>query len=833
MKNGISLKQGFAIGASLVFSPCLLSSYVEAEIFDREAALYRAYYSTAVRVLRQLTERSDAGVERRYRLVTERSLAQAPDRRLEPVTPALPRPSPVAPSFAVVAAFDWEMKPRFVDQDGNRIPDLPNSFEFVHNLPSGECTRVDCSKVIPEFDIAFEGSTRVLRILGEDLVAPSFVPYYRWKIVSLDGRTVASSEFRPVPNWNARLPEGAYDVSVTVGRARAVTEAGAPSDVEPVGTNTRRIRLEDILIVSIGDSFSSGEGNPERLRGGWRRGPHGEDLAQWADDGSGNTMSRINMRHAKAHRSTLSWPAQAALAIEQADSRSSVTFVSVATTGATIHRGLLAPSRGVSHEHDPPDGLPAQLDEVKAVVGSRQIDILLVSVGINDIGFANILQGFLLAGESASTIRDYGGTNDFSNHEPWRQRLAVVAASQTGDWTQVLRANPDSQCNTCPQPTGLNSLRGGYVQLGRELRSRFPGQISDVYVLGYPDPTTKRVGNSVAQCQEILNDMIGGARTGTLGHIITTIFGSPAPDLEIGRREQRDLINLILEPLNANIKGGAEDNGWSFVLPSFDGHGYCAAYPVLRPGEAYYFALGNPYPNPVPPSSTGSSWFRTAGQSVVVQGPLSVEGVCGAYCVSTATETYGTMHPNELGHQAAKQALLSRVVLPVDVPGIGLVDTDNSFARATSFVGPLVRDWVAPASDVDVFRVDSTALPLLTEAAASGPYELDITPSTRGREQISIEVHIEGEWHPTLRLYDKSGTLITESSTLLGGQLRLLYPVATRDLSNFYVAISSNEKREFDLFTGTGVGGGRGGAYSLKIVKMLQRIAPIIPDSSR
>ena len=47
----------------------------------------------------------------------------------------------------------------------------------------------------------------------------------------------------------------------------------------------------------------------------------------------------------------------------------------------------------------------------------------------------------------------------------------------------------------------------------------------------------------------------------------------------------------------------------------------------------------------------------------------------------------------------------------------------------------------------------------------------------------------------------------------------------------FFLAISTNEKRKYDLITGTGVGGGRGGNYSLVATLVwernnIQRIRP-------
>src|SRR5437867_9043618 len=43
-------------------------------------------------------------------------------------------------NFWIFPGVDWEMKPRFGnDANNNGIPDLPNTFEYVHNLPAGYC----------------------------------------------------------------------------------------------------------------------------------------------------------------------------------------------------------------------------------------------------------------------------------------------------------------------------------------------------------------------------------------------------------------------------------------------------------------------------------------------------------------------------------------------------------------------------------------------------------------------------------------------------------------------------------------------------------------------
>lgn len=129
------------------------------------------------------------------------------------------------------------------------------------------------------------------------------------------------------------------------------------------------VTVKDLLIVSIGDSFASGQGNPDIPKQGGTR-------ARWVD--------RL------CARSAFAGPAKAALSIEQADPHTSVTFVSLACSGATIDAGLV----GVYLKGGTP--LPPQIDKVKEVLNGRQIDALLISVGGNDIGFAELVAKCIL-----------------------------------------------------------------------------------------------------------------------------------------------------------------------------------------------------------------------------------------------------------------------------------------------------------------------------------------------------------------------------------------------------------------------------------------------------
>jgi len=131
------------------------------------------------------------------------------------------------------------------------------------------------------------------------------------------------------------------------------------------------ITLEDLLIVSIGDSVASGEGVPEipirpprRLRAAWQ--------------------------NKRCHRSANAAPAVAAQRLAERYPRISVTFVHLACSGASIDAGLIGEYRGISgarfHHR-----LPAQVDELNALAARREPAAVLVSIGANDVGFSKIV----------------------------------------------------------------------------------------------------------------------------------------------------------------------------------------------------------------------------------------------------------------------------------------------------------------------------------------------------------------------------------------------------------------------------------------------------------
>lgn len=201
------------------------------------------------------------------------------------------------------------------------------------------------------------------------------------------------------------------------GPGRYEVTVSTTSAVGVYGSRTGQLTLRDLTIVSIGDSAASGEGNPDKPGR-----PKGFDpdfgwfdlippvaaytLASALYDKMKNvvkkeltTLSRafgftLDMDpkpvwlEEHAHRSLASGHARAARIIEQERPGTVVTFLPFGRSGAKINEGLINDSRGSADKYI---GHMTEIDEVVANIGKRRIDVLLIYIGINDIGITSTL----------------------------------------------------------------------------------------------------------------------------------------------------------------------------------------------------------------------------------------------------------------------------------------------------------------------------------------------------------------------------------------------------------------------------------------------------------
>jgi lysophospholipase L1-like esterase len=264
---------------------------------------------------------------------------------------------------------------------------------------------------------------------------------------------------------------------------------------------TRAFTLDDQLIVALGDSVASGEGNPAPTDPRW--------------------ASR------RCHRSPVAGVEQAARVLGAATSARpagqhyeklpSVTFVNLACSGATIAHGLIRDYRGIEHPAGAPR-IPSQIDRVSALI--RKPDVVLVSVGANDIHFGDVVRLCIALPECPQRRFDPDHLGKGTTAD-----VAVGAA--------------------------LARLRDQYDALGKKLNHLAPAA-NRVFITEYFDPTR---GKSGATCHALVK----GA---------------------ISRAELEWAENSVLAPLNDQVAAAVQRNGWQEVggiATAFSTHGYCTS----------------------------------------------------------------------------------------------------------------------------------------------------------------------------------------------------------------------------------------------------------------
>lgn len=318
---------------------------------------------------------------------------------------------------------------------------------------------------------------------------------------------------------------GAYDVSLTVQ-----TKGDTNRKVE-------RITLRDYLIVSLGDSMASGEGSPDQT-GRYQLLNKVDTVADQlrflvllalghprpASDPDFRVREAVPVKwqDKRCHRSARAGHAQLASEIERRDPHSSVTYLSLACSGAEIKHLIGTRYSGIQPPDDPqPTTLKPQIDELRRLAGGRRVDALLVSIGINDLDFSDIITAC--------------ATNPATPH--------------FGDSSCVYGTGVNSKLNELPEK---------YDKLASKLRlaGRLGGQlgglkVAETYLTDYP---AVPFGTDGTGC-------------GILG----------LRGLGIGTEESRAMYDTG-RSLNLRIQDAANRHGWNYVegmTDAFRGRDYC------------------------------------------------------------------------------------------------------------------------------------------------------------------------------------------------------------------------------------------------------------------
>lgn len=295
---------------------------------------------------------------------------------------------------------------------------------------------------------------------------------------------------------------------------------------------TKTFHLKEKLVAIIGDSFTSGEGNPARdcpLDSNTEINPFDDCNKQ-----SYQLIKKATLDHFRisdcweeplAHRSYLSGHMLAAKQLNLDDPYTTITYISFAHTGASIIDGLISPQEGSLLTLET---AKSQIAELKSTIGDKKIDALIISIGVNDIKFSTVL-------------------------EKWFKENVVENSIQ---YNEVL--------------SRIDNLEAKYEKLNNILTKKLRIQPNKVIISEYPE--------------DLFSNLSEGRYTTTKG---CGGFDKYGPFEGILQREAL-LLKQIGSRLNSKIKLNAEKYGWNYVdgiSEDFLGKGMCSSDP-------YFISMG-------------------------------------------------------------------------------------------------------------------------------------------------------------------------------------------------------------------------------------------------
>ena len=293
-----------------------------------------------------------------------------------------------------------------------------------------------------------------------------------------------------------------------------------------VDTREETITPKDNLIVSVGDSVASGEGNPDTLESG--------------------TFWSPKWQNKQCHRTSLAGPAQAALRLERRDPHSAVTFVHLACSGASITTGLLGDYDG--QDASAGTKLKPQLDQLKDLVGTRPVDAMTVSIGANDAEFSAVVKACLIQ----TNCHLPNNTGQKNGVELFDEKAPLITKNYA-----LLDARLDKMAK---QEAGDVKLKG------------------KVFVTEYMDVTKDDDGTyctgKTAKEREAGKDAGGTSNTD----------GINAAEMQWADTYVQDGLNKRVNDgiTAANANGGAEVQFIGGIKAKFKNHGYCAQDRYIR-----------------------------------------------------------------------------------------------------------------------------------------------------------------------------------------------------------------------------------------------------------
>ena len=456
---------------------------------------------------------------------------------------------------------------------------------------------------------------------------------------------------------------------------------GATISVNAVGERpiSLEAKVKDLLIVGFGDSFASGEGNPDIPV---TMDKFARDESLYPQRAKNDVSGSAQWLDEACHRSLYSYQLRAALQIALENPHGSVTYLGYACSGAAVDKGLIGPQAYVEYASDGQGNPRSQTggskdtqlywflrEDCRAGVQfdkgrwfcpgnqfRRPVDYVFLSVGGNDIGFANLVAwATLRTGVSARLAHFFGAT---------------VSAEQ-------FEAN---MAETLPK---------AYGNLARALEAAVPLQSGDlaydpsrVVMTAYPDILADEKGQTCQGITDGKQDEDQFPANQSMDRFSSWL---------VVRQSKIEAAHAQLEALHKRMGQLAEANGWTFAARAyadkpFKGHGFCAqrqdrlddpAEALIMPcwGKADrptatcqpgIFGQGKGW-RPYDPSRENfpyalrQRWVRTFNDAVMAinQKIITRDGYIDPAATRAGfAETTGGMHPSAEGHASMADAML-------------------------------------------------------------------------------------------------------------------------------------------------------------------------------
>ncbi len=457
--------------------------------------------------------------------------------------------------------------------------------------------------------------------------------------------------------------------------------AGATVSVQVGGRQIAEtvVKVEDLFIVGMGDSFGSGEGNPDlavRLSAersadyGLRRkdepalAGYPARAGNWSKIGDKQFIEE-NPRwlDQACHRSLYSHQLRAALQLGVEDPHRAVTFVGFACSGAETIFGAFLRYKGHEWVPSPPElsqisaaadaqcgtqeaplvDLPeayhmnGRLQELKGGLvlkkcpadRARKIDLLFLSVGGNDIGFSRLVANAVLADQSS--LRSLGG---------WFGQVQGLQEAQAG----------------------LDVLADRYKALNRAFHA----------LLHIPWPESDRIILTAYPPLVLLEDGKSLCPDGTSGMTVLS-------DFRLSQAKSNEA-SVAAERLQGIMRDSAKSYGWSFAdahRADFRGRGLCAGWSKDALNTADDLRMPRlvdgkwtPYnPSEWRAYAPRQRWFRTPNDGFLtghfhvpqslMQSVMKNQGLEWVQLLLASTYS-GSFHPTAEGHAAIADSVAAK-----------------------------------------------------------------------------------------------------------------------------------------------------------------------------